>query len=228
MLGTTTFLASLLPLAVGHVPPRQNPRERAYELAFDGLLSRDLTTDTLAALGATREGQVIHLPVLNRHLIIDPSSRRVMVDDAGRARADWALLAIHYLCADDISLDTTEVSFGHFPGSRSYLAVFENRIIGRFLATVGRTPQQFEELSLQLGGTRLPGPGVSFRFDVLPRVPITIVRHEGDEELGPGANVIYRADAQHLLPPEDCVVVAELLLSALSGKPIAEQGEGVR
>ena len=224
----TKYSASLISLVGCHVPPRQNPYERAFELAFEALLSRELTDDKVAALGAARESGVIRLPVLNRHLLVDLHNRQVLVENAGAAKVAWSLLVLHYLCADDVSMDETEVSFGHFPQSRSYLSVFENRITGRFLATIGSTPQRFEQLSLQLGGTRISGPGCGFRFDVLPRVPITIVRHEGDEEFGPGANIVYRADAQRLLPAEDCVVIAELLLGALSGKPIEQEPGGVR
>ena len=208
------------------IPPRQRPYERAFELSFDELLSREPSDEELKALGAARRSGMIRLPVLNRHLLVDLNNRQVLVENAGRARIAWALLVLHYLCADDVPVDPTEVSFGHFAQCRGYLSVFGNRIIGRFLASVGITSQRFEQLSQQLGGTHLPGPGTSFRFDVLPRVPITIVRHEGDDEFGPGANVIYRADAERLLPAEDCVVVAELLLNTLSGKPIEEEPGG--
>jgi len=68
----------------------------------------------------------------------------------------------------------------------------------------------------------IPGGMTGYRFEVFPRVPITIVRYEGDDELGPGAGVIYRMDAEHLLPAEDRVVIAELLLDVLSGRSIEQ------
>lgn len=61
-------------------------------------------------------------------------------------------------------------------------------------------------------------------FDVLPRVPIIIIRYEEDEDLGAGANVIYHADAAHLLPAEDRIVAAELVIDVLNGKQLAENG----
>jgi len=204
------------------IPPRQQPYERAFELGFESLLSREPSAGHLEALGASRRGGVIRLPALHRQLLVDTNAREVNVEHAGRARRAWAILAIHYLCAQDVSSDAREVSLGHFADSRGYLDVFAKRIIKRFLGTVGRTAQQFEERSHELGATRVPSTGVCYRFDVFPRVPIMIVRYEGDDELGPGANVIYRADAEHLLPAEDRVVIAELLLDTLSGKPIEE------
>ena len=209
------------------IPPRQRPHDRAYELAFDELVSRDLSGETLDALGVTRENGLIRVPVLNSALVVDIESREVRMEDGGAARSVWALLALHYLCAGDVSLDSREVSFGHFGECRSYVGVFRNRIIGRFLATVGKTDEQFEKASERLGATRTDHPGVSYRFDVLPRIPITIIRHSGDDELGPDANVIYSADIEHLLPAEDCVVAVELVLDTLSGAPIDDpQGGG--
>ena len=208
------------------IPPRQRPYERAYELGFDELLAREPSDETLSALGVVREARIIRVPVLNRQLLVDLDRRQVTLDGGGAVRTSWALLVLHYLVAGDVSLDTHEVSFGHFPECRGYLDVFRKRIIGRFLHTVGRSREQFEEASERLNATRVAGPGTAYRFDALPRVPITIIRHDGDEELGPDANVIYRADADRLLPAEDCVVIAELLLEALSGVPIQERPEG--
>ena len=207
------------------IPPRQRPYERAYELGFDELVAREPSDETLSSLGVVPQGGIIRVPVLNRQLLLDLDKRQI-TSDGSAARVGWALLVLHYLLADDTSLDTREVSFGHFPECRGYLDVFRKRIIGRFLHTIGRTSEQFQQASERLNATRVSGPGTAYRFDVLPRVPITIVRHDGDEELGPDANVIYRADAERLLPTEDCVVVAELLLETLSGVPIHERPGG--
>lgn len=194
----------------------------ALGIGFDALLSRELTAEKLEALGVQRIGDVIRVSALNRDLLVDLENRTVCVEDAGCARASWALLAVHYLCAEDVSLDLREVSLAHFPKCRGYLAAFNKRIIRRFLATSGRTAQQFERSSEHLQAQRLFGPNLAFAFPVLPRVSITIARYEGDEELEPGANVIYRADAGRLLPAEDCIVAAELALDSLLGKPMED------
>ncbi|MCX6995600.1 MAG: DUF3786 domain-containing protein [Kiritimatiellaeota bacterium] len=81
----------------------------------------------------------------------------------------------------------------------------------------------FAQAGAQFGGTHVPGRGTGYRFDIFPRLPVTLIRYEGDDEVGPGASVIYRADAERLLPAEDRVVAAELLLDALAGKPMSEE-----
>jgi hypothetical protein len=206
------------------VPPPQQPYEQALQLGLQALADRSLSETDLHALGAALDAGRIRLPVLQRHLLIDLDARAVWVEGAGRARTTWAVLAVHYLCAGPVAPDEREVSFSQFADCRSYVSVFGKRIVGRFLATAGRTAEQFGELSARVGAERLPGPGARYRFALLPHVPIVIVRYEGDDEVGPGATVLYRADIEQRLPAEDRVVAAELLLDALSGKPMSVSG----
>lgn len=204
------------------VPARQRAYDLALEMGFEALASRMPSDDRLRELGAVRQADTIRIPALSRSLVVDLGAKDVFVEGAGRARRTWAVLAVHYLCAEDVSVDEREVAFAHFVESRGYLNVFEQRIVGRFLATTGRTEERFAETAEQLHAECLPGSGLRYRFDVLPRVLIVIARFEGDAELGPGASVIYRADLERLLPAEDRVVATELLLDSLSGKNIEE------
>ena len=207
------------------LPPPQRPYDRALQAGFDALRAAPPTPDKLAALGASLvSASVIRLPALGCGLEIDLGRRTVGVEQAGPARPVWAVLAVHYLIAADVAPDSREVSFSCFPDCQSYLSVFGKRIVGRFLATTGRSTPSFEQAAAQVAGTRLPGPGIRYRFEVMPRVPVVIVRYEGDSEIAPGAGVLYRADAERLLPAEDRVVAAELLLDALGGKPMTETG----
>lgn len=208
-------------------PPAQRPYETALKIAFDRLAARDLTRETLNALGVELVDGSFRVQALNSHLLVDPQARQVTVEGAGRARTSWALLVVHYLCAEDVTQDSREVSLAHFPSCRGYLAVFQKRIVGRFLATTGRSGEVFSNTSKAIGGEVVNALSMSsisqgFSFSVLPRITITIVRHEGDDEFGAGATVVYRADAERLLPAEDCIVAAELLLDTLAGKPMTE------
>jgi len=207
-------------------PAAQQPYELALKTGFETLLSRTPDDDRLRALGAVRQSNTIRVPALNRCLVVDLDAREVLVDGIGRARIGWAILVVHYLAAADVSSDEREVAFAHLADGRGYVGVFEKRIVGRFLATSGRSAERFAEMAAHLGAQSVPGSGVRYRFEVLPRVPIVIVRHEDDDELGPGASVIFRADIGHLLPVEDRVVSTELLLDSLAGKAIEESAGG--
>ena len=212
------------PAPVLTAPPRQHPYDQALQLGFDALRSRPPSPGKLAALGVTAQDGTIRVPVLNRILCVDLEQGQVRVDASGPARSAWAVLTVHYLCAPDFTPDPRPVSFSYFQDCRSYLSVFGKRITQRFLATAGRNADQFVRLGAQLGGTPLHGWRTGFRFDIFPRVPITLVRYEGDDEMPPGASVVYCADAELLLPAEDRVVAAELLLDQLAGKPMSESG----
>jgi len=204
--------------------PQQRPYDQALQQGLDTLRSRLPSPERLQSLGAILAGNTIRLPALDRILSIDLEQSRVLVDDSVRARPVWAILAVHYLCAENVTPDASEVSFSYFQDCRSYLSVFGKRITARFLATSGRSSQEFLRLGEQFTGTRIPSEGIGFCFNVLPRVPITLIRYEGDDEIPAGASIIYRADAERLLPAEDRVVAAEVLLDILSGKSMTESG----
>lgn len=208
------------------VPPRQQPYAIALALSFDTLTANPPSPEKLELLGAKIEREGIRLAVLNREVLVNVDKREVTVIGGGRARVAWALLVLHYLSAEDVTLDAREATLAHFSDSRGYLAVFGKRIVGRFLKSVGKTGELFAQKSEQIGGALIPSTGLCYQFNVLPRVPVAIVRHEGDEDFGAGANVIYRADIERLLPAEDRVVTAELLLDTLSGAPIDEREGG--
>ena len=203
--------------------PQQRPYDQALQRGLGTLCSRVPSPERLQSLGATRRAGTICLPALNRHLCVDLDQRCVRIEGAGTARSEWAVLAVHYLCAENLAPATHEVSFSFFQDCQSYLSVFGKRITARFLATAGRTPEGFIQLGEIIGGTRIPGAGIAYRFNLLPRVPITLIRYEGDAEIPAGASILYRADAERLLPAEDRVVAAELLLDTLAGKTMTKK-----
>ena len=202
------------------VPPPQRPVELALALALDAVRSDPPAKETLDALGAAATHEGIRLPLLNRHVVVKPEGAGVLVEGDGEVSPGWAVLVLHYLRAEDVSLDAREVSLAHFPDCRGYVVPFTKRVIGRFLRTIGKTSESFSQASERLGGTRVSGPGLAYRFDVLPRVPITLILFEGDDELAASANVLFRADAQRLLPAGTVIAAAELLVGALCGSPI--------
>lgn len=204
-------------------PPRQRPYETAISTAFAALRALAWTPERCERLGAEVCADGIRLPALNRHLLARPEHEDVLVEGAGPARHDWAILALHYLGAVELTPDAREMTLSHFADARGYLDVYNRRIIGRFLKSCGASDAVFCERAERVGGERVPWNGTCYRFTLFPRVPLTVVRYDGDDEYPPGANIIYRADAAHLLPAEDRIVAAEVLLNMLSGVPMHDE-----
>lgn len=204
------------------IPPKQQPYVQALELAFDALNAIKPSVQKLESLGARLDSTVIRLQLFDQEVVVDINKREVTLSTGRSVRIAWALLVLHYLTANDVSINPQEVSLAHFTDNRGYLEVFGKRIVNRFLKTIGITSERFIQVSNSHMGTLIPSTGLCYKFDLLPRVPIAIIRHDGDDEFGPGANVIYRADIENLLPAEDRIVAVELLLNTLSGASIDE------
>jgi hypothetical protein len=66
----------------------------------------------------------------------------------------------------------------------------------------------------------------TYYFKVFPRLPVMIVRFDGDGELPPGASFVYPDNAPALLPIEDVIVMSECLVDRLQGpgKPRGAHG----
>ena len=202
--------------------PLPPPQHTALEVGFAALRARMFSAETLVALGVDEVDDGYRLPVLGRPVIIDLERAEVRTDAGSQLASFWAILTVHYLCAENLTPDDRWVSLGHFPDCRTYLLAFNNHVLREMLETVGRTRDGFIAAAESLPHTRWDGPGDGFTFPVFPRVPLTFVRHDGDEELEPGANVLYRADAARQLPAEDRIAMAELMLDVLKGHGMTE------
>ena len=55
-----------------------------------------------------------------------------------------------------------------------------------------------------------------FLYRVFPLLPVVIAWYEGEAELPPGASFMFPDSAQSLLPLEDIIVIAGLVVGRLS------------
>ena len=110
------------------------------------------------------------------------------------------------------------MGFARIPDAIGYARPYDGRVIQRFLHTAGRTEEGFRDVARELLGVPVGAGDAAYRFYVFPTFPVTVIWHAGDEELPPGATMLYTADAHKRSNVEDVVVLSELLVGKLSGK----------
>jgi hypothetical protein len=209
---------------VFRVPPVQTPHEHALALARER--SREVPEADLRALGADpHENGLVDLPVLESTLRID--RERGAVDVAGSpAPVELAVCALHYLSADLPNGAPPEVarfvSFRDIPVMRGYYAPYSGRVLGRITRQFGAKAADLGSAAAALGGRPEPSGDMGYRFDLFPRVPICLTYFLGDDEFTPEANLLYSENITALLPPEDVIVMSELLAARLCGKQWAD------
>jgi hypothetical protein len=198
--------------------PQQTNYAVAIKRAAETL--RAVPAEDCVKLGATLlDDGCYSLPVLNVRFLVDPAAGKVTLAEGDEVRVGWAILALHYLISPVLTMrGEPQISFAQIPDGMGYASPYRGRVIERFLHTAGRTDESFRAAAEGVGGVPVRLGDAAYRFDVFPTFPITIIRYAGDDELPPGASMLYVADAAGRFSVEDIVVMSESLISKLSGK----------
>ena len=122
------------------------------------------------------------------------------------------VLILHYLAqARGTAAAGRLITYRDLPGGIVYFPTFSKRTTDPLTARFGR-----DAVALTAAGQRMGGhPGeigdISLVIDIFPRVPVTLVLWEGDEEFAPRLNLLFDANITDYLEPEDVTVLCETL-----------------
>jgi len=129
------------------------------------------------------------------------------------------ILILHYLVtASGEPVKGQYISFKELPDGAIYIEPFTKRTIIPMLKLFAERTSHFKELAVQLGGVEQKLGDVSVTINVFPRVPITYVIWEGDDEFPANGNVLFDASAGSYLPTEDYAVVASQVIWELKAR----------
>jgi hypothetical protein len=121
------------------------------------------------------------------------------------------VLVLHYLVrASGQRLSGDIVSYEDLPGCRPYLPVFEKRVCHPLITAFGFNRNLFGEACLSLRGIEEEYGNASFTLKAFPRVPITFVLWEGDQEFPPSMKVLFDRTIDGYLPLEDIAIISKL------------------
>jgi hypothetical protein len=197
--------------------PKQTNLVIAVSRGIEALKSQ--SDEQLAWLGAQRDERGrICLTVLGNRMNVDLDAGGVFPNGGEPVDMRWQVLVVHYLAAPaPIEPAGGEMVFADIPETRGYQGVYDGRVIKRLCFTVGRTADLFQRGAAAIGGTPCQSEGdLAFRLEVLPRIPLRIVWYAGDEDFPPNAVFLFQPNVVHLLPPEDIIVLSELVVGAMA------------
>ncbi|MCX5799143.1 MAG: DUF3786 domain-containing protein [Proteobacteria bacterium] len=121
------------------------------------------------------------------------------------------IILLHYIyTASGTSLGVDKIPYEDIPGCRQYQPVFEKRVTKPLQSAFGYNKYAFLEASIGLKGKEEEFGDASFTLYALPRVPITFILWEGDEEFPPSVRTLFDPSIQKYLPLEDIVVISKL------------------
>jgi hypothetical protein len=121
------------------------------------------------------------------------------------------IILLHYMNkASGARLGGDLIPYEDIPGLRHYYPVYEKRVLKPLQTAFGHDRYAFLEGALSLGASQEEYGDASFTLYALPRIPITFVLWEGDEEFPPLVRTLFDPTISGYLPLEDIVVVSKL------------------
>ncbi len=136
------------------------------------------------------------------------------------------IILLHYLIRGDGTESRGDlVPYKDIPGGMGYAGVFQKRVADPLIGVFGNDPEGFLRAGIAMGGEEAVYGDVSVSLKVLPRVSITLVLWQGDEEFPPSIQFLFDRSVDRYLSLEDIVVLGEMTSKRLiaRGSPERQQ-----
>ena len=193
---------------------RQKAYWRTFEMACTRLMEMSLEEQTAkAGLELLRKGSSVRIPVPFFDETIELSIPGFAFESTGGSNVTLTakIIILHYLIhASGAPFGADLVPYEDIPGCRAYLPVFERRVTKPLLAAFGRARNAFVEAGKALGSKEEEYGNGSFTLHPFPRVALTFILWEGDEDFAPSIKVLFERSTPSYLPLEDIVVVSKM------------------
>jgi len=142
-----------------------------------------------------REENVYVVPFLNTAVLCYPETEEIeLLGPLGDFSGDsqLTLVILHYLLyAQNKPLTNKWVSEKDLPGGRLFFTASHTLPMDPLAEEFDARPELLDAVARSIGGEEVKSQGVSFRFRILPRIPIQTIFWLRDEEFGPSFHVLF-------------------------------------
>ena len=199
---------------------KQKTYKSVLQMVQDALLASDYPNKCLLAgvkYVSTDAGKtVIEVPYFNENVKIHIPSFSFESSTSSVVTLVTRIILLHYIsAASGAPLTGEKVGYGDIPSCLHYEPVFEKRVLKPLRNAFGFDKYAFLDAGLALGGKEEEFGDTSFTLFALPKIPITFVLWEGDEEFPPSVKALFDPSIEGYLPLEDIVVLSKLAASRI-------------
>lgn len=193
---------------------KQKVYKKVYDIACEELLRADIQERCNAA-GISYEGSSgnCHIEILFFNEIITISVPDFTFKSSKDANITLVskIILLHYLIkASGARLGGELIPYEDIPGLGHYYPVYEKRVLKPLQNAFGHDRYTFLEAGLSLSANVEEYGDASFTLHALPRIPITFILWEGDDEFPPLIRTLFDPTIPGYLPLEDIVVISKL------------------
>lgn len=198
---------------------RQKAYHKTFEIACDRLMGLPLEEQAEKA-GVTLNGKgqsfVLSIPSFDETVELSIPGFSFHSSRSANITLTAKIVLLHYLThASGVPLTGEYIAYEDIPGCRAYGPVFERRVTKPLLSAFGYNRDAFERAGASLGATETDYGDVSFTLNAFPRLPITFILWEGDQDFPPSMKVLFDSTVHLYLPLEDIVVVSKMAVTRI-------------
>lgn len=196
-------------LPVNDVPFGRSQRE-ALRLASRRFSESDIAQRCRLA-GAEYGDSEVTVPFLGERISLRLPEMGFTCEDATKEVPLLSrILILHYLNGTDGSDPSGEpVAFRSLPGGQVYHPVFEKRVSERLARRFANNACGLVKAAKSLRGVEVSMGDAGVVISGFPKVPLTFVLWESDDEFPASCSVLFDSQVIHHLSIEDVVVVAQ-------------------
>jgi hypothetical protein len=193
---------------------KQKTYKKVYDAACERLLGSDMEQQLRNAALQYEAGAgtlTVTIPFFDETILLTLPQIAFRSEKGSNITLVTRIILLHYInTANGSRFANTIAAYEDIPGCRHYQPVFEKRVTKPLQSAFGRDKYTFLEAGIALGGKKEEYGDASFTLHALPRVPVTFILWEGDEEFPPLARALFDPSITGYLPLEDIVVISKL------------------
>ena len=200
---------------------KQNNLEVSSGRALEELAKKDIQRQCQLA-GADykviRPGEaLISLVHMNRVYQITYPEGEVMYRDNSQSvnLMEKAILLRYLNNAKEASGEEKLIGFNELPSGSFYNPAFSQSVVKPFINFFGKVPQKLKWAAKRLGGTEVPFGDVGVRISFLPKVKISFIIWEGDDEFPPQGKILFNSHIASYLSTEGVVIASAMTFNEL-------------
>lgn len=189
----------------------------AHEVALEKF--RKATLEEISEYsGYPIDGNIIKVEFLGQRFDVEYPSGQFYPETThnGEVSIPTQILILHYLVNRSPAVHTGQlISYKELPGGSIYIQPFTNRAINPLVKTFGAQTESLMKAANALGGEAVSLGDVAVVLNVFPKIPVTLVIWEADDEFPASGNILFDRSAGSILPSEDYAVLASLVVFTL-------------
>jgi len=188
--------------------------ELAYEIAVEQLARVDNVKQQCRQSGAQYIDQKsVSIDYLSQpHLISLADGEVTSVSGGEPVPIRDKILIIHYFTqAKGTPFANKPVTYRELKEGSLYAPVFYQRAIKPLVRYFGDQPHRLLDIAAALGGQKANHGDAAVTINAFPRVPVTLVLWQGDDEFAPEGNLIFDSTIPDYLTSDDTHALGETI-----------------